>query len=194
MAKLRTYKAINNDVYTINFVVDADALSTSDKNLMNKFGEPEINVGGTFIGGAIGTAVLSSGSVASITIVSGGNSYPSAPAVTFSSGSAAGTAVLTNGAVTSVTITNGGSGYGSTPPTVTFTAPANQFILPDEYVKIRSGFPIQKEFDSTAPPFDTNTLVKVNAYKDHIQTLWTAAITNLRTQVDSFTGEEIDEV
>lgn len=196
MATLRTYKSIENDLYILLFVNDADQLGEDDKKRMRKFGEPEIDLGGTFIGGAIGTAILSSTNVASVTIIDGGNNYPSAPTVSFSGGAgtgAAGTAVLTNGVVTSVTITNGGSGYTSA-PTVTFSSAANEFSLPTCNVKIRSGFPVRREFDSTASPFDTNTLTKINAYKDTIQTRFTAAITALRNLSDSFSGEEIDTI
>jgi hypothetical protein len=68
------------------------------------------------------------GSVAAVTITSGGSGYTTAPTVTFSAPTtgttATGTAVLSNGSVISVTITNAGSGY-TTPPTVTFSAPTS---------------------------------------------------------------------
>jgi hypothetical protein len=123
MAKLRTFKHIENSIYVLNFVHDIEALSNSDKDLMRKFGEPEINLGGTFLGST-----------------------------------------------------------------------ANEFTLPDEYVKIRSGFPVRKEFDSRSEPFDTNTVTKVNAYKNEIQTRFLDAFTDLRANSDTFTSEEIDNV
>lgn len=123
MAKLRTFKEIQNSVYVLQFVHDIEALSNSDKELMQKFGEPEINLGGTFL-----------------------------------------------------------------------ESTANEYILPDEYVKIRSGFPVRKEFDSRSSPFDTNTLIKVNAYKDEIQLRFSTAFTDLRANTDTFTSEEIDNV
>jgi hypothetical protein len=49
MARLRIFKSIDNHLYTINFVNDAQFLSSEDKNAMQKFGEPEINLGGTFL-------------------------------------------------------------------------------------------------------------------------------------------------
>jgi hypothetical protein len=74
---------------------------------------------------AAGTAVLSSGGVASVTITIPGSGYAVTPLVTFAAPpaggtTATGTAVLTSGAVSSVTITSAGSGY-TTVPTVTFT-------------------------------------------------------------------------
>lgn len=64
-------------------------------------------------------------SVSSVTVVSGGAGYTTAPAVTFSGGGgtgAAATAVITDGVVTAVNVTNGGSGY-TTDPSVTIAAP-----------------------------------------------------------------------
>lgn len=49
MAKLRIFKSINNDVYTVSFLNDLTALSQSDKEAMLKHGEPEINVGGVYL-------------------------------------------------------------------------------------------------------------------------------------------------
>lgn len=48
MAKLRVFKTIENDVYIMRFENDPVALSQQDKMLMQRFGEPTINVGGTF--------------------------------------------------------------------------------------------------------------------------------------------------
>src|SRR4051812_26447232 len=113
MATLRTYKSIENDLYVLLFVNDASDLGEDDKKRMQKFGEPEINLGGVFIGGATAMAVLSGNTVGSVTVVTGGNNYPSAPAVSFSGGGgsgAAATAVLTNGVVTAINVTSPGTG------------------------------------------------------------------------------------
>jgi hypothetical protein len=67
------------------------------------------------------------GTVTSVTRVSGGSGYTSVPTVTFSAPQiaggirATGTAVLAGGAVTAATVSAGGSGYSS--PTVTFSLP-----------------------------------------------------------------------
>lgn len=78
---------------------------------------------GLSTGQATGTAVMSSGAVASVTIVTGGSGYTDTPKVVFSDGGggtgAYATAILTAGVVTGITIVAGGSGYLST-PTVTF--------------------------------------------------------------------------
>lgn len=48
MAKLRVNQSIENTKRVFLFVHDLTALSQSDKDLLAKFGEPEINLGGTF--------------------------------------------------------------------------------------------------------------------------------------------------
>jgi hypothetical protein len=45
---LRIKRSIENDIWKITFSLDLAALPESDKELMRKFGEPTINVGGTF--------------------------------------------------------------------------------------------------------------------------------------------------
>jgi len=123
MAKLRLFKSIENDIYVSIFEDDPEALSNQDKDLMQKFGEPEINMGGTFL-----------------------------------------------------------------------SSTANEFTLPDSYVKVRSDFPQRVEFDSRAAPFDTNTLTKVNAYNTDITTRFTDAFTTLRALSDTYTGEVVVNV
>ena len=48
-ALLKVTRSIENDVWQITFSLDSTKLSESDKQLMAKFGEPTINVGGTFL-------------------------------------------------------------------------------------------------------------------------------------------------
>ena len=74
---------------------------------------------------ATATASVTAGAVSSVTVVSGGSGYTSAPSVTFSGGGgtgAAATAVVTDGVVTAINVTNGGTGYTSA-PSVTIAAP-----------------------------------------------------------------------
>jgi hypothetical protein len=49
-AILKVTRSIDNDVWKITFSLDPLKLSESDKQLMAKFGEPEINVGGVIEG------------------------------------------------------------------------------------------------------------------------------------------------
>ena len=126
MAKLRIFSYLQNEVYTLRFENDAAAISEEDKQLMNDFGEPEINIGGTFLSGT-----------------------------------------------------------------------ANEYTLPDAYLKIRSGFPFVQEFDAKSSTFATNTLTKVEAYKTDITSRFTSAFTTLRTHLSdrqAYVGESVTNV
>ena len=126
MAKLRIFSYLQNDVYTLRFENDATAISEEDKQLMNDFGEPEINIGGVFLDGT-----------------------------------------------------------------------ANEYTLPDAYLKVRSGFPFIQEFDAKSSTFSTNTLTKVEAYKTTITSRFTSAFTTLRTHLSdrqAYVGESVTNV
>ena len=51
MALIRVFQAIDNDVWKVTFHNDPMELSEDDKKRMRKFGEPEIDLGGTFLEG-----------------------------------------------------------------------------------------------------------------------------------------------
>lgn len=123
MAKIRVYQKIDNNVYIIDFVNDLLALSKTDKDLMNKYGEPEINLGGDFEYGDDG-----------------------------------------------------------------------EFTLADEYVKIVSGFPVRREFDITAAPFDEETDDRLTAYRTTILSRITTAFATLRANDDDFTNEFLTSI
>jgi len=50
-ALLKIKRYIENDVWKLMFSLDAVSLSENDKELIRKFGEPEINIGGTYLTG-----------------------------------------------------------------------------------------------------------------------------------------------
>ena len=76
---------------------------------------------------AVGYATTNAnGSVASITLTSGGNNYSTPPSITIpapSTVAASGTAAISAGAVTGVSIASGGVAAAGTVPTVSFSAP-----------------------------------------------------------------------
>lgn len=121
-AILKITRSIDNDIWKITFSLDALKLSESDKQLMNKFGEPEINVGGV-IGG----------------------------------------------------------------PTI--QGESTEYTLPNKYIKIRSGLPYTQEFDSRTAPFNTHTQEKAEAYQTQFVARYTEALTTLRLNEDTFSGE-----
>lgn len=119
MALLRVYQSIDNDVWKLNFVNDPNQLSEGDKKAMRQYGEPEIEMGGTFLDNTI-----------------------------------------------------------------------NEFTLPLKKVRVRSDLPYTEEFDSRDELFETNTQVKVLAYRDEIVSRFTSAFTTLRAISDTFSGEQ----
>ncbi len=52
MALIRAIQHIDNTVWSLTFINDVNYLSEGDKKAMQKFGEPEIDLGGTFLEGS----------------------------------------------------------------------------------------------------------------------------------------------
>ena len=50
-ALLKIKRSIENDIWKLNFSLDIATLSENDKELMRKFGEPQINIGCTLLEG-----------------------------------------------------------------------------------------------------------------------------------------------
>jgi hypothetical protein len=48
-ALLKIKRTLDNDIFRINFALDITALSEADKELIRKFGEPQINIGGVYL-------------------------------------------------------------------------------------------------------------------------------------------------
>jgi hypothetical protein len=121
--QLKTKRFIENDVWKLNFTLDTANLPESDKELIRKFGEPQINVGGTFLAGG-----------------------------------------------------------------------ADEYILPDKYIRVRTDLPYTQEFDSKSVGFDTNTEAKALAFQIFFENAYEQAFTTLRESVDTFTGEYIKNI
>jgi hypothetical protein len=122
-ALLKIKRSIENDIWKINFSLDTVTLPESDKELMRKFGEPTINIGGTFL-----------------------------------------------------------------------EETADQYILPDKYIRIRSDLPFTQEFDSKSLDFENNTQLKALAFQTVFVDNFTSAIETLRANADTFTGEYLENI
>jgi hypothetical protein len=48
-ALLKIKRSLDNDIFKINFSLDISSLPESDKELLRKFGEPQINIGGVYL-------------------------------------------------------------------------------------------------------------------------------------------------
>jgi len=57
-ALLKIKRFIENDVWKINFSLDINSLSEHDKDLIRKFGEPQINIGGVYLAETLNTYTL----------------------------------------------------------------------------------------------------------------------------------------
>lgn len=168
------------------------ALTALEEELIAKFGEPLVELGGDFDGtvarpgqvnttvaltggggsGATATPVIDAyGVLTGFVVTAGGTGYTSAPAVviTGDGSGAAGTAVLTSGVVTSITLTAGGRGYHVTPVTVDFSLTSKPRRLPSE-------FPAKQVFD-LADDAKADAMAKV--WLDEIETRIQTARLNL---------------
>jgi uncharacterized protein YceK len=115
---LKVTRSISNDVWKIVFDLDRDKLSVSDKELIAKFGEPTIDVGGTFL-----------------------------------------------------------------------AETENSYTLPNKYIRIKTDLPYAQTFDTTSAPFDTATQIKAEAYQTAFVERYVQAVSDLRANNDTFTGE-----
>ena len=71
------------------------------------------------------------------------------------------------------------------------------YTLPNNYVRVRSGFPLIRYFDAKGGEFSTDTLAKVEAYKDEIIVRFEDAFEDLRANLPSqqaFIGEQVVNV
>jgi len=55
---LKIKKFIENDVWKINFTLEASSMPESDRELIRKFGEPRIDIGGTYLANTPNQLVL----------------------------------------------------------------------------------------------------------------------------------------
>lgn len=59
-ALLKIKRTIDNDVWKLNFTLDTTSLSENDKELIRKFGEPQIDIGCTLLAGTANAVVIPS--------------------------------------------------------------------------------------------------------------------------------------
>lgn len=66
----------------------------------------------------------------------------------------------------------------------TFGTDGNAFTLADEFVKLKSGFPYTRTFNSADTPFNTAASVKAQSYREGVKDNVADAITALRAEAD----------
>lgn len=134
-----------------------------EEEKLDVFGEPIVNVGGTFLGyvtrfGQVNTVVTPSGggglgatfepiidingAIVEIKILTPGTGYTSTPTLTITGAgfNAEALAVIDAGKVIDIEIIASGTGYQKTPVNVSFT-------LPNRHRRLRSDFPVKQVFD-----------------------------------------------
>lgn len=75
-----------------------------------------------------------------------------------------------------------------------FTTDSVTWTLPDEYIKLPSGFPVVKKMDASVAPFSTNTANRLATYRTTLTTRVTAAFTTLRANSDTFTSQFLTNI
>lgn len=75
-----------------------------------------------------------------------------------------------------------------------FTTDSVAWTLPDEYVKLPSGFPVVKKVDASVAPFSTNTANRLATYRTTITARVAAAFDTLRDNTDTFTNQYLTNI
>ena len=200
--KLRTL--IDNLAGRYEVQVDTHGFTAAEEEQMKNFGEPLVEVGGTFGGsvtrpdqsntvvsitgngsGATAVAVIEDGVITAINVTAGGSGYSSATVVITGDGSGAeATATLNSGVITAITVDDGGSGYNVVPVVVSFT-------LPTAKRRLRSDFPVKQVFDLEDSP-DSDAMAKV--WAETVVSRCTAAKATLMGKSSPFEGETVTTV
>ena len=118
--KLRQFKTLSNDIFTV--AIHTEDWSEADRQLMERFGEPEINVGGED------------------------------------------------------------------------TVCDPTYTLPDELVKIMSESPFVQSFDARDDEDAGDAEAKANCWATATSDKISAAVTTMRNQTDTFTGESVTTI
>ena len=187
--------------------MDRPILTPNELEQLQRFGEPLIQVGGTFTGtvnrpgytnttlsftggggsSAAATPILNLyGAIIGATITNGGTGYTSAPTIgiTGVGTGAALTAVLTAEVVTGITVVTGGTGYQQTPATVNFT-------LPSTFLRMLADFPTTYLF-SLYDTYDADANATV--WCQTIEANLIAARNTLLSQMAPLEGETLQTV
>lgn len=183
--KLRTFQSHEGGDLLLKFTLEA---SSHDRELAEKFGEPEIEVGATIFTAATLTPTINGGGTfTGVTVATPGaaGTYSSAKPVTVvitDPGAAGVNAAFTvtlsgSGTISSVAVNNGGSGYHA--GTTLALAGDHVTVYPAQKVKLFSGFPYTRRVNTIAAG-DPSLTTLATTYSDLISTRVAAALTALR--------------
>ncbi|RTL07591.1 hypothetical protein EKK58_00020 [Candidatus Dependentiae bacterium] len=170
----------------LRFVLEPDS---RDLELMNKFGEPEIEVGGGWLLSAtLDPPTIVGGAITAVTVDSPGDvrAYSAQRPVVIEavdptgagSGAVFEAVLLDNGRLDSVDVVSGGSNY-SAGTTVRITSGGHETHFPIQKVKLLSGFPFIRRI-TTIPPGDDSLAQLVSLYRGQISSAVQSAMAALR--------------
>lgn len=177
--RLRVFQTLDGGSLLIKFQVD---WGTSDVELVEKFGDPEINVGGEFPELATATATFDAyGTFTDVTVVSGGTAGMYAgtyvPSVVIHDPGSQGygatfeTTVSGAGLLTDITVLQGGLGYDA--DTTITIAGGYKSTYSEQYVKLYAGFPYTRRIDT------------ISVSEDWLATTAASYIANIQSQVQT---------
>ena len=190
------------DAYRVQ--IDTVEFTSFEYDQMLAFGEPQIDIGGSFSEaitrpgqtnttvvithgttgtGATAVAVIgANNTILGVTVTAGGSGYDSATVAFVGDGTGAtATATVVGGVVTAIVVTAPGTNYHAVPYTTNFT-------LPSALRRISTDFPIVQVFDF-GDYADADARAKT--YNDTIVNRLTTAKSALVTQTTNFQGETL---
>jgi hypothetical protein len=196
---LRAFTSHDKGDTVLRFVFEPD---TNVLELIKKFGDPEIEVGGTWLSSAtLGAPTIVSGAITAVpvTFIGDTNAYSAQRPIIVEAVDPAGTgsgatftAVMNgSGKITSITVNSGGTNY-SAGTTVRIASGGHQTTFPNQKVKLLAGFPFTRRI-STIEPGDLSLEQLVMDYRGFISSNVQTALTNLRA-LDNNTTDLTSEV
>lgn len=181
---LRVFTTHDNGDTLLKFVFEP---STRDRELIQKFGDPEIEVGGTWLLSAtLQPPTIVGGVITAVDVATQGDLHaysaqrPIVLAAEGSTGSGAtfSPALNINGQLGFVNVTAGGSNY-SVDTVVRIVSGGHETKYPSQKVKLLAGFPFTRRIN-TITPGDTSLEQLVTLYRSFINTNVQNAMTALR--------------
>lgn len=198
--KLRVFQSYNNSDLAIRFQME---WSSHDRELISKFGDPDISVGGSFFTAARIHPVVNAqtGAITSVVVdyVGSVGAYSDAVDVEvvvtdpYGAGEDAvfSVAIAANGTIVTVTPTTQGTGYNE--DTTLELIGDHVTAYPAQYVKLYAGFPYTRTVN-TMEPGDHSLATLVTAYVAGIKSQIEAELIRLRaieTSGDDLTTETV---
>lgn len=196
---LRVFTSHDKGDTLLRFVFEPD---THTLELIKKFGDPEIEVGGTWLQSAtLGAPTIVGGVITVVPVTSQGdiNAYsPQRPIIVEAvdpagTGSGATFAAVMSGSgrITSITVSTGGTNYSAN-TVVRIASGGHETHYPNQKVKLLAGFPFTRRIN-TISPGDLSLEQLVSDYRGFLSENVQTALTALRA-LDTNTTDLTSEI